>query len=117
MTPKNRSTSVNERSGVCGIFSRKTQQPLIEQVKFTGHNNRSYKTFFFANEILDSKISEITRKTRFLRNVRGPLTICKGEVYVKALRKYVGEIDLYDQFHQCFMRSFYARRFRKRKKD
>jgi len=50
MTPKNRSPSINEKSGVCGIFSRKTQQPLIEQVKFTGHNNRFYKTFFFPNK-------------------------------------------------------------------
>jgi len=38
-----------------------------------------------------------------------------GSVYAKAARKPVGEIDYRGQFHQCFMHSFYADRYRKRK--
>ncbi len=45
MTPKNRSHSVIEKSGggVGGIFSRKPQQPLIEQVTIIQLQDRFFQ--------------------------------------------------------------------------
>ena len=65
MTPRSRSQSVNDKSGggVCGIFSRKPQQPLIEQVRsdklnsFISNKERSYTCFKTAVNNLHDKFS------------------------------------------------------------
>ncbi len=59
------------------IFFIKNESEISDVKWYEISEFNSPKSLYF-REILDSEISEITRKTRFSRNVRVPLTICRG---------------------------------------